>query len=388
MEPQRRCTTGAKGHVVWLADHFGEACPKCGAPLGPASIGRRAQWQSQGAVSKKAAQAELRKRLGILDKGGDPFPSEITLSALVHERYVPHVRTQGKPRAETVRRYVELLDRWVLPSLGGMDVAKIGPRHVQAVLNKVVEAGKAPRTVAHIRAAVSAVFTYAMHFELVASNPCRATATPTAADPELRTPSVAEIRTLIDAAFDTPWEIAILLAGTTGARRSEVLATKWSGVDLEAGRVRITETIVEGPDGLGFGEPKTKNATRTVPLPAFAVERLRRHKAAQAERRLALGSEWHDFDLVCERGDGQPLSPGAFTHAFSRLAERAGLAGIRLHDLRHGVATALAKSGASPLATSKMLGHASVAFTQAVYQHADDEMVEWAAAGLAEAFGR
>jgi integrase len=34
-----------------------------------------------------------------------------------------------------------------------------------------------------------------------------------------------------------------------------------------------------------------------------------------------------------------------------------------------------------------MLGHASVAFTQSVYQHADDEMVDLAAARLAEAFG-
>jgi len=39
------------------------------------------------------------------------------------------------------------------------------------------------------------------------------------------------------------------------------------------------------------------------------------------------------------------------------------------------------------LATSRMLGHASVAFTQSVHQHADDEMIEWAAGGLVEAFG-
>jgi integrase len=183
------------------------------------------------------------------------------------------------------------------------------------------------------------------------------------------------------------WEIPVLLAATTGARRAEVLAMRWSNVDLEdveKGRVRIVEALT---DAGTFAAPKTKSAVRAVPLPAFVVERLKAHKAAQNSRRLALGADWHDLDLVCERGDGSPISPGAFTHAFARIAERAGLEGVRLHDLRHGVATALAKSGASPLATSRMLGHASVAFTQAVYQHADDEMVEWAAQGLAEAFG-
>jgi integrase len=167
-----------------------------------------------------------------------------------------------------------------------------------------------------------------------------------------------------------------------------VLAVKWSGVDLDAARLRITETIVEGPNGLTFGPPKTKSAVRTVPLQPFVVERLRAYRAAQNERRLALGSEWHDLDLVCERGNGEPISPGAFTHGFLRLAERVGLSGVRLHDLRHGVATSVAKTGGDALATSRMLGHASVAFTQSVYQHADDEMVERAAKALETAFAR
>jgi integrase len=255
------------------------------------------------------------------------------------------------------------------------------------VLDTLTAAGRAPRTAQRVRAALSVVFAQAVRWQLVAVNPVRATQTPSPEKPELRVPTIVEIRELIDAAVGTPWEVPVLLAGATGARRAEALAVKWSGVDLDAGRLRITETIVEGPDGLSFGPPKTRSAVRIVPLPPFAVERLKAHKAAQARRRLALGSEWVDLDLVCERGNGEPISPGAFTHGFMRLAIGRGFEGVRLHDLRHGVATALAKSGASPLATSRMLGHASVAFTQSVYQHADDEMVERAAQGLAEAFG-
>jgi integrase len=350
--------------------------------------GERRQKSVGGFRKRKDAETELRKRLGVLDAGGDPFPEAVDLRAFVHDRLVPHWRTQGKPREATWRRYVELLDRWVLDDLGAIDVAKVGPRHLQGVLDKMTAAGKAPRTVAHVRAALSAVFTMSMRWQLRDTNPVRATTTPTAAKPDLRIPTPAELRTLIDAASRSePWAVPVLLSASTGARRAEVLAVKWSGVDLDVARVKITETVVESPDGLTFGPPKTKSAVRTVPLPGFAVDTLRAHRAAQAERRLRLGSDWHDLDLVCEQGDGRSLSPGAYTHAFARLAERAGLGEVRLHDLRHGVATALAKTGASPLATSRMLGHASVAFTQSVYQHADDEMVERAAQGLAEAFG-
>ena len=81
------------------------------------------------------------------------------------------------------------------------------------------------------------------------------------------------------------------------------------------------------------------------------------------------------------------MSPDAYTYGFAHLAARVGLDGVRLHDVRHGVASAMAKSGASPLATSRMLGHSSVSFTQSVYQHADTEMVELAAAGLEAALG-
>lgn len=349
----------------------------------PATSRRRQKWSKQH-PTKREAETALRRALGALDSGLDPFPERVTLREFVHDRWVPHLRTQGKPRESTWTRYVELLDRWVLPDLGNLDVTKVGPRHVQAVLDRVVEAGKAPRTVAHVRAALSAACAQAMRWQLIPVNPTRATQTPTAPRPDLCIPTVDELMVLIDAAVGTPWEVPILLAATTGARRAEVLGIRWANADLDSGRIRITETLT---DAGTFAQPKTKNAIRTVPIRPFVVERLRTHRAAQAKRRLALGAAWLDLDLVCEQGDGQPISPGSFTHGFARLAERVGLGDVRLHDLRHGVATALAAAGASPLATSRMLGHASVAFTQDTYTHVDDEMVDRAAEGLAAAFG-
>src|SRR5204863_455423 len=82
---------------------------------------------SQTFARKADAEHAARKALGIVDSGGDPFPEKITLRALVHDKWVPHLRTQGKPRETTWTRYVELIDRWVLPDLGSLDVAKVGP---------------------------------------------------------------------------------------------------------------------------------------------------------------------------------------------------------------------------------------------------------------------
>jgi hypothetical protein len=69
----------------------------------------------------------------------------------------------------------------------------------------------------------------------------------------------------------------------------------------------------------------------------------------------------------------------------SRASAGRQLEGARLRDLRRGVVTALARAGAPPCVTSKVLGHFSVHFTANVHQQADGEIVERALAGLEEA---
>jgi integrase len=352
-----------------------------------AETGARRQRWSSGHPTKKAAEEAMRKALGRLDVGDDPIPSKITLGEFA-EQWLGHLESIGSPRPNSRRRYAELLRQRVMPLIRGMRLERIRPAHVQTVLDAATDAGLSPATVQKVRAALSSAFNAAVKWALVVSNPVRATSTPTIRAPKLTTPTAAELRSLADAAIGTTWEIPILLATTTGARRAEVLGLRWSRIDLERGRVRIDDTLQRVGGKLAFVPPKTERAKREIALPAFAVERLRAHKIDRARRRLMLGAEWSDLDLVCERGDGGPLDPDGFTHGFTRIASTAGMEGVRLHDCRHGVATALAKAGTPAYVTSKVLGHSSVHFTANTYQHADDETIDRALAGLEEAFRR
>ena len=117
------------------------------------------------------------------------------------------------------------------------------------------------------------------------------------------------------------------------------------------------------------------------------MERLRRWKVEQTEHRLAAGPAWHDLDLVCERGDGSPIDPDSFSKAFKRLARKVGAPDTRLHDLRHAAATLMMEAGVHPSVVSRSLGHASEAFTMAVYGHVRDEMLDQAADALGSAYG-
>ena len=75
-----------------------------------------------------------------------------------------------------------------------------------------------------------------------------------------------------------------------------------------------------------FIPPKTSHGVRAVPLLPEAVDRLRRHRAEQAQRLLRLGIRATDDDVVCDRGDVQPIDPSTYTHAASRMQnERSSL---------------------------------------------------------------
>jgi hypothetical protein len=79
------------------------------------------------------------------------------------------------------------------------------------------------------------------------------------------------------------------------------------------------------------------------------------------------------------RGDGRPIHPDLFSTRFARLAAKVGLAGVRLHDLRHFYASDLLRANVHPKIVSEGLGHASTAFTMDTYSHLLRTMQETAA---------
>ena len=61
--------------------------------------------------------------------------------------------------------------------------------------------------------------------------------------------------------------------------------------------------------------------------------------------------------------------PPTLTLAFRRLTRRIGLGGVRLHDLRHTMASLYLEQGVNPKTAAERLGHASVTITLDLYSH-------------------
>ena len=184
---------------------------------------------------------------------------------------------------------------------------------------------------------------------LVARNVARLVKAPRVPHMEMLTLSEAEAHTFLDAVRGDRLEALYRLALATGPREGELLALRWSDVDLDRGVVRIRRTLLRTPDGLTFAEPKTATSRRAIPVGATTVAALRAHRQRQGTGRLS--------DLVFSNTFGGPINAGEMLRAsFYPLLRRAGLSRIRFHDLRHTAATLMLSRGVHPKIVAERLG--------------------------------
>lgn len=139
----------------------------------------------------------------------------------------------------------------------------------------------------------------------------------------------------------------VKLALFTGQRRSNVLAMKWDDVNLD----RALWTI-----------PQTKTGRHTVPLTPEAIAVLTR----RAEKKSATG-----YVFPGRHGGGHLQDPMG---AWKEILKRAGIADLRIHDLRRSLGSWQAKTGASLPIIGKTLGHTRAETTQ-VYSRLDYDPV-------------
>jgi integrase len=229
--------------------------------------------------------------------------------------------------------------------------------------------GVSARMVGHAHRLLSKALREATRHEIVLRNVAAAQRPPKIAAREMviLTPAqVAGLPALLDG-----HELAApaLTALHTGMRRGEILALRWSSVDLDAKVIRVRESLEQTAAGLRFKPPKSRAGNRDVSLPDNTIEVLRAQRKRLLERRMMLGQgKLGDSDLVFPAWNGEPQRPESFSAAWSELAAELKL-GVSFHALRHTHASQLIDAGVDVVTISKRLGHSSPAITLAVYAH-------------------
>jgi len=173
-------------------------------------------------------------------------------------------------------------------------------------------------------------------------------------------------------------------------RRGEMVALRWSDVDLDRGRIRVERSLEQTKKVLRFKTPKTKAGRRELGIPPSIVGEMRDHWRRQQEYRLALGiGKAAQDDLVFPRPDGSVWPPNSLSSVWPATVRRLKLPIVTLHALRHTHVSQLIASGVDVVTVSRRIGHSNPTVTLAVYAHlfgnTDDRAssaVEAAMAGL------
>jgi integrase len=384
-----------KGHVRKRCTCTPEQRKKCKHPwafvidVGRDDVtGKRKQKWKSGFRTRAEAEQAMREALADLDGGRDPFPKKMTVRDFFTQ-WLKHWETQVRPK--TLAGYRTLVHEHVLPVIGNLRMDVVRPAHIINVLGEMDRKGRSLTTQVHAHAVMNKAFGTAAKWRVIASNPVRDTERPKAESPDHVPPTSEQLLRLLEVAAGTRWEVALLLSVATGARRSEVLAVRWSDIDLERRRMYIRRSLQQLGKEIYFAQPKTYRSRRPIALPPFAVERLRDFNRAQKKRRLELGNAWrgnrdHEHDLVCDDGFGQPLRPDSYTDWYRRRAQELGFPTKRLHDVRKAYGTILFEQNVNPNITSKALGHSRPEFTMRVYQHVADSMTDLAADAIEAVF--
>lgn len=315
------------------------------------------------------ARAEARKLLGRAANGEDPAKEkqeakkQITVAALC-DLYLE--QGIGMKKASTIATDKGRIERHIKPLLGKKRVPDVTRADIKRFLQDVAN-GKTSadiKTGLHGRAIVKGgkgtasrtvgllggIFSYAFDCGLIETNPVRGIKR--FADKKCdrylsQRELVALGKALRDGLSDdlNPQAIAILkLLIFTGARKGEIEMLKWADLDLESGYLRLSDS---------------KTGQKAIPLNAGALEIL-------AYLPRLSGSP---YVFPAHRSDGHYEGT---PKVWRIIRAKAGLEGVRLHDLRHSFASIAVSGGASLPIIGALLGHTNSATTQR-YAHLHDD---------------
>lgn len=289
--------------------------------------------------------------------------SEFTVPETVTElvtHYRNHELTEDKKAYATVEANTHYLTNHIVPKWGAFYLSDVRTVDVELWLHSL---RYAPGTRSKIRNIMSAVFNHAIRHEWMDRNPITKVRVSAI---RLREPDVlspAEIASLI-AVLNIRERAMVMLAGSTGLRRSELVALTWADIDLELMQVNVRRSCVRNH----FGDTKTEASRKPVPLHPSVV------KCLGLWRKESPFPGEIDFLFPSTRLKGKkPLSPDTLLKKIIRPAvKRVGIEGkaIGWHSFRHSLATNLRSAGVDLKTAQELLRHANSRITLDVYTRA------------------
>ena len=269
-------------------------------------------------------------------------------------------KNQSRPTTYAAHNYV--FKNHILPGLGDIPLSELTSEMVGEFLEKrrrfgnhrPGNSGLGEETMRHIHRLLQQCLDQAMRDGLMSDNPARAFhySKPKKVNADVLTP--LEMEDYLDAAERLGYLPMFMLALTTGLRQGELIALKWSDLDIESRTLTIAEKrAVVRRELVEYG-----SQTRSIRLTPEVVDLLIMEHSKHPSSPLMF---MHPATL-------KPYSPQMVRRMHNEIIKEAGIDHIRFTDLRHTCAILALKNGMDTKELAQMLGHYRPTITRQNYE--------------------
>jgi integrase len=273
--------------------------------------------------------------------------------------------SEARRKPSTLREYRRLVPE-IRAHLGHLFVTDLEPEDLDAFYSTVKLGDRSIKARVDI---VGAALTFAQRQGWIDRNAARLTEPLRGSKSKaLEVPTPDQARRLIEQA-ETDGEVVgmvVRLAAHVGLRRGELVALRWSAIDLdtEPPTLRVVANVTAGDAALGqIGTPKSEASTRALALAAEDAEALRQYRAwQQAEAtRHGVTLDPDPYVLTWAKDGATYAEPSSLSHAVQRVCDALRNPGepfdYSLQALRHYAATQLIAGGVDPVTAARRTGH-------------------------------
>lgn len=286
---------------------------------------------------------------------------------------------KGDVKPNTYRTYVGNMENHIIPYFTSKKIKlqELKPKDITEYYNYLkAHTQLSTTTIKHHHQNISKALSDAVALGYIAVNPSTAARTPKEKKYQAEFLNSSQIEQLLELFECTSVYVPIVLCSIYGFRRSEVLGLKWRNIDFEKGTIHICETLQQSTKKIS-GETnytdstKTDGSDRTLPITRRVKKLLLEQRKIQQSNKCFLGAGYVSNDYVCTFDNGKEISPNYLSKTFHRIICKSDLPQIRLHDLRHSVASNLLNDGFTVVQVAEWLGHSSSNTTLKFYAHND-----------------
>ena len=337
-------------------------------------------WKPDPNMTPRQIEKELQRQAVLFEEEcqGVGTVSNIKFEPLAKQWFKEYAEIKLRPR--TLERYHQLEER-TYAAIGHLKMDKITMRHLQKFIdnlsekgiNKRTGGGLAPKSVRHYLNFISDVFDYAIKNRIVKENPCRLVTLPELNRKEKDCYTLEEAQELIErlkSKAPMKYQAFFILAIYSGFRRGEMLGLEWKDIDFQTGIIKIERSSLYTAElGVYTDTTKTEGSKRMLKLPEAVMKLLKKYRKEQMIDRLKLGDQWHDYDRVFTKFNGEPMNPATPYGWLKKFCEKENIRFLGIHCFRHLNASLLISSGVDVKTVSAALGHSQTSTTLNIYAH-------------------